>query len=85
MKLNELIRKYPFDTVVPELVAQDARAESQLAWYKQVYDTLLETTPAEDAWEIEVEHDYDEMPDGTLSEYIHAHLRGATLGRLPGQ
>ena len=77
MKLCELIRKYPFDMVVPVLVAQDPDAESQLAWYKQAFDTLLETTPAEDSWEIEVVRDNDEMEDGTLSEYVHArHCEG---------
>ena len=73
MKLSELIRKYPFDTIVPELIAQDPKAESQLAWYKQAYDTLLETTPAEDSWEIEVTREYDELDGGERHYYVHAH------------
>lgn len=72
MKLSELIRKHPFDTIIPELIAQDPKAESQLAWYKQAYDTLMETTPSEDSWEIEVVRDYDEHNDGTRHEYVHA-------------
>lgn len=72
MKLSELIRKYPFDTVVPELIAQDPKAESQLPWYKQAYDTLLETSPAEDSWEIEVTREYDELDGGDCHYYFHA-------------
>lgn len=73
MKLSELIRKYPFDTIVPELIAQDAKAESQLAWYKQAYNTLLETAPAGDSWEIEVTREFDELDGGGRHYYVHAH------------
>ncbi len=73
MKLSELIRKYPFDAIVPELIAQDPKTESQLAWYKQAYDTLLETASAEDSWKIEVTREYDVLDGWKRHYYVHAH------------
>ena len=77
MKLCELIRKYSFDTIVPELIAQDPKSGTQLAWYKQAYDTLLETIPSDDVWEIEVVRKTDEKEDGQPHAYVHAlHCEG---------
>jgi hypothetical protein len=38
MKLNELIRHFPFNAIIPELVAQDPKSATQLAWYKEAED-----------------------------------------------
>lgn len=68
MKLSELIRHFSFDAIIPELVAQDPKSATQLAWYKEAYDTLLETKPAEEGWEIEVIR---------VEDYFHArHCEG---------
>lgn len=77
MKLSDLIRNYPFDSIVPELIALDPETETQLAWYKQAYDILLETKPSDDSWEIEVARNTDQKEDGTLQGYVHArHCEG---------
>ena len=68
MKLSELIRHFSFNAIIPELVAQDPKSATQLAWYKEAYDTLLETKPADEGWDIEVIRDED---------YVHArHCEG---------
>ena len=68
MKLSELIRHFSFNAIIPELVAQDPKSATQLAWYKEAYDTLLETKPADEGWDIEVIRDKD---------YVHArHCEG---------
>lgn len=68
MKLSELIRHFSFNAIIPELVAQDPKSTTQLAWYKEAYDTLLETKPADEGWDIEVIRDED---------YVHArHCEG---------
>lgn len=77
MKLNELIRHFSFDAIIPELVIQDPKAATQLAWYKEAYDTLLETKPDDEGWEIEVIRSRDEYDDGSYQEYVHArHCEG---------
>jgi len=38
MKLKELIRHFSFDAIIPELVIQDPKAVTQLAWYKEAED-----------------------------------------------
>lgn len=73
MKLYELIRKHSFDAIAPELIAQDPKAESQLVWYKQAYDTLLETTPSDEgSREIEVVWNFGPNDDGKCHEHVHA-------------
>ena len=77
MKLSELIRHFSFDAIIPELVAQDPKSATQLAWYKEAYDTLRETKPADEGWEIEVIRCRDEHDDGSSQEYVHArHCEG---------
>ncbi|MBQ3872633.1 MAG: hypothetical protein II791_02350 [Bacteroidales bacterium] len=77
MKLSELIRHFSFDAIIPELVAQDPKSATQLAWYKEAYDTLRETKPADEGWEIEVIRCRDEYDDGSSQEYVHArHCEG---------
>jgi hypothetical protein len=77
MKLSELIRHFSFNAIIPELVAQDPKSATQLAWYKEAYDTLLETKPSDEGWEIEVIRSRDEYDDGSYQEYVHArHCEG---------
>ena len=67
MKLHELLERTPFDAIAPHIVRICPEQTSQLPHYKEVYDILLHTSPAQTEEQIcirwcRVDEEYGEDP-----------------------
>lgn len=74
MTLKDLILKYEFDTVVPDLLTVDEPIKDNLCAFKEAYDTLRRMAPGDAGDEqivvsLEVETEED---DTEVERYLHA-------------
>ena len=74
MTLKDLILKYEFDTVVPELLNVDEPIKDNLYAFKEAYDTLRRMAPGDAGGEqIVVSLEVETEEDGTeVERYLHA-------------
>lgn len=74
MILKDLILKYEFDTVVPDLLTIDEPIKDNLYAFKEAYDTLRRMAPGDSGGEqIVVSLEVETEEDGTeVERYLHA-------------
>ena len=74
MTLKDLILKYEFDTVVPDLIAVDEPIKDNLYAFKEAYDTLRRMAPGDAQGEqIVVSLEVETEEDGTeIERYLYA-------------
>lgn len=74
MTLKDLLLKYEFDTVVPELLTVDEPIKDNLYAFKEAFDTLRRMTPGDAGGEqIVVSLEVETEEDGTeIERYLHA-------------
>ena len=74
MTLKDLLLKYEFDTVVPELLTVDEPIKDNLYAFKEAFDTLRRMTPGDAGGEqIVVSLEVETEKDGTeVERYLHA-------------
>lgn len=74
MTLKDLLLKYEFDTVVPELLTVDEPIKDNLYAFKEAFDTLRRMTPGDAGVEqIVVSLEVETEEDGTeIERYLHA-------------
>lgn len=74
MILKDLILKYEFDTIVPDLTGIEAPVKNNLYAFKEAFDTLRRMTPGDAGGEqIVVSLVMETEEDGTVTErYLHA-------------
>lgn len=74
MTLKELLLKYEFDTVVPDLLTVDEPIKDNLYAFKEAFDTLRRMAPGDAQGEqIVVSLEVETEEDGTeIERYLHA-------------
>jgi hypothetical protein len=74
MTLKELLLKYEFDTIVPDLVAVDESVKDNLYAFKEAFDTLRRMAPGDAGGEqIVVSLEVETEEDGTeIERYLYA-------------
>lgn len=74
MILKDLILKYEFDTIVPDLTGIEERVKSNLYGFKEAFDTLRRMTPGDAGGEqIVVSENVETDDDGSeMERYLHA-------------
>ena len=74
MILKDLILKYEFDTIVPELTGIEERVKSNLYGFKEAFDTLRRMTPGDAGGEQIVVSEHVETDDdgSEIKRYLHA-------------
>jgi len=74
MTLKDLILKYEFDTVVPDLLTVDEPIKDNLYAFKEAFDTLSRMTPGNAGGkQIVVSLEVETEEDGTeIERYLHA-------------
>ncbi len=74
MILKELIQKYEFDAIVPDLITIDEPVQDNLYAFKEAFDELRRITPGDvDGKQILVSEEIETDDDGNETErYLHA-------------
>ena len=74
MTLKDLLLKYEFDTLVPDLILTDEPAKDNLYAFKEAFDTLRRMAPGDAQGEqIVVSLEVETEEDGTeIERYLHA-------------
>lgn len=74
MILKDLILKYEFDTIVPDLTGIEEPVKSNLYAFKEAFDTLRRMTPGDAGGEQIVVSEHVETDDdgSEMERYLHA-------------